>query len=238
MEAGRADGSRHAAFESIAESIPHLAWTSDPSGAVDYVNERTVSYIGAPAPATYGWAWVAMVHPDDADRARRGWEHATAVVTPFELTYRLRRHDGEYRWHVCRALPVRSERGRVMKWLGTADQLDLDVPADDDGRLRLQVEQLHRLLDATPAPDLVGAGPSSADVGITDDAVLGQLRPREQEVLRLLAIGYTNSEIADVLGVSLRTIESARSRIRTSLGLRTRAEIVRFARRLGLSDVP
>ena len=59
---------------------------------------------------------------------------------------------------------------------------------------------------------------------------------REREVLQLIAVGYTNPEIANLLGVSLRTVESTRSQLRQKLGLRTRAQLVRFAFEQGLAN--
>ena len=112
-----------ASFEAIAESIPHIVWLADATGSTDYFNERGTEYTGLGRQANYGWKWLELVHPDDLDRARLGWEHATRTPTPFELPYRIRRSDGEFRWHVFRALPVRGRGGAIMRWIGTADDL-------------------------------------------------------------------------------------------------------------------
>jgi two-component system, NarL family, response regulator NreC len=61
-----------------------------------------------------------------------------------------------------------------------------------------------------------------------------QLTPREVQVLRLVALGHTNAEIAAMLHLSLRTVESHRSNMNTKLGVKTRAELVRHAHRQGL----
>ena len=67
------------------------------------------------------------------------------------------------------------------------------------------------------------------------DTTLG-LSPREEQVLQLIALGHTNVEVARLCNVSLRTIESHRAHIHRKLGLRTRAELVQFARETGLID--
>jgi two-component system response regulator NreC len=64
---------------------------------------------------------------------------------------------------------------------------------------------------------------------------LKQLTPREREVLHLLALGYTNREVADELVISIRTAEAHRASIRSKLSARTRADLVRFASRDGLN---
>src|SRR5579864_9033271 len=56
-------------LELIAESIPHIVWMAGPDGATEYFNRRGTEYTGLPADANYDWAWVQLVHPDDAERA-------------------------------------------------------------------------------------------------------------------------------------------------------------------------
>jgi PAS domain S-box-containing protein len=241
---------RQADFEVIAESIPHIVWLAGADGSTDYFNRLGTDYTGLPRQANYGWGWLALVHPEDADRARLGWEHATRTATPFELSYRIRRRDGEFRWHACRALPVRGRNGEVVKWIGTADDVDnLMRPQDEAGRIETQITEVGSLLATVQrvagvnatlwAQDRAPAAPPprehAADVG-ADTPATARLTPRELVVLRLVTAGHTNTEIAAHLGVSLRSVESSRSRIRQSLGLRTRAELVRFAYEAGLVD--
>jgi len=68
------------------------------------------------------------------------------------------------------------------------------------------------------------------------DTTLG-LSPKEEQVLRLLSFGNTNAEVARICAVSLRTVEAHRARIQQKLGLRTRAELVQYARELGILDL-
>jgi PAS domain S-box-containing protein len=219
--------SARASFEEIAESIPHIVWLADPDGSTDYFNDRGTDYTGLERTFNYGWQWVRLIHPDDAERARAGWEHATRTTTPFELSYRIRRRDGAYRWHACKALPVRGGSGEVLRWIGTADDIDATPRALDDGaRRQRQVEQLRSMLAATPAP-----APTLEPEPVASAV---ELAPRELAVLRLVAVGHTNAEIAGLLGLSLRTIESSRARLRTDLGLRRRADFVRAAHERGL----
>ncbi len=108
----------------MAESIPHIVWMAGPDGATEYFNRQGATYTGQAPDANYGWDWVALVHPDDAERARNAWEHATRTQAPYQLDYRIRRFDGEYRWHAFRGLPIRDDHGAVVKWIGTATDID------------------------------------------------------------------------------------------------------------------
>ncbi|MCU1449907.1 MAG: domain S-box-containing protein, partial [Acidimicrobiales bacterium] len=120
-------------FELLAETIPHIVWVASPDGATTYFNRQGSAYTGCPPEANYDWDWVSLVHPDDAQRARSGWEDATRTGTPFALEYRIRRFDGTYRWHSLRALPLRGPGDRIMCWIGTA------IDIEDESRLELSL---------------------------------------------------------------------------------------------------
>jgi diguanylate cyclase (GGDEF)-like protein/PAS domain S-box-containing protein len=107
----------------VADSIPHIVWVAQPDGSTEYLNQQGRTYTGRPA-SDLGWEWVSVVHPDDADRVRIGWEQATTSQASFRMDCRIRRFDGEYRWHACRALPVRDANGSVLTWIGTATDID------------------------------------------------------------------------------------------------------------------
>lgn len=253
---------RQPELEVIAESIPHIVWLAAADGSTDYFNGRGTDYTGFAREANYGWGWVELVHPADADRARLAWEHATRTVTPLVLSYRIRRHDGGFRWHAFRALPVRGPGGEITRWIGTADDLDGPGPQDEAARVERQTSELRDLLGAVQPVESerfafvdpsVRAGrvnrllaiedgtsavsrAARSDGGKASPGVLDRLAPRERAVLRLVAAGYTNVEIANLLGSSLRSVESSRARLRRTLGVRTRAELVRYALDNGLTD--
>lgn len=121
-------------FELIAESIPDLVFTADAEGATDYFNRRGTDYTGLPYEANLGWGWLSLLHPDDIGRAEAAWSAAVEGTEPFEAEYRIRRADGEYRWHVGRALPIHGPQGQVVKWIGTCT--DIEESKRQEARLR------------------------------------------------------------------------------------------------------
>jgi len=120
------------------------------------------------------------------------------------------------------------EFGKGFAWHGHEDRSyrgQIYLTADRNGRLAIV-----NVVDAETL--LKGLVPSSP----TDEQPVESLTPRDIEVLRLIAQGYTNREIADLLSLSVRTVESHRANIMDKLGLRGRAELVRYAREHGLLD--
>ena len=111
-------------YHPILEHIPHLVWVAGPDGGLEYVNHRCLEYVGLPMAALVGWNWKAIVHPDDLNRTVAAWTRSVRAGEPFEIEYRLRRHDGAYRWFVGRAEPQRDSSGRVLRWFGTCTDVD------------------------------------------------------------------------------------------------------------------
>ncbi|MGZ3258828.1 MAG: GAF domain-containing protein, partial [Croceibacterium sp.] len=86
----------------LADSIPAIAWSATPEGHFDYFNQRMVDFTGLPDDQS-GSAF----HPDDWKTASAKWQHSLKTGEIYEVEHRLCRHDGEYRWMISRALPVR-----------------------------------------------------------------------------------------------------------------------------------
>ena len=111
-------------YESLAESIPQQVWTARRDGSVDYVNSRCVEYAGAAREQLLGWGWRMLVHPDDLPRASARWQESVESGDRYELEFRIRRHDGAYRWHLARAVGYRDDAGAVVGWFGTNTDID------------------------------------------------------------------------------------------------------------------
>lgn len=126
-------------FRRMADAIPHIAWTTDAGGAIDYYNQRWYDYLGLDFERTRAWGWQDVVHPDDLAPAVAVWRAALEAGTVSEVEYRLRRADGSYRWHLGRSEPVRDEAGRIIQWVGTATDIE-DRRQMEDQRERLLAE--------------------------------------------------------------------------------------------------
>ncbi len=109
----------------VIETIPTIAWTALPDGSDVFVNRYWREYTGLSAEYTSGLGWQAVVHPEDVDRFVDKWLASVAGGKPFEGEVRFRRAaDGEYRWFLVRAVPLRDERGKILKWYGIATDIE------------------------------------------------------------------------------------------------------------------
>ena len=113
-----------AEFRTFAQVMPNQVWASQPGGLLDWFNERVYEYSGFGTAELDGNGWATMVHPDDAPLAIERWNSALASGAHYETEFRLRRADGQYRWHIARALPIRDGCGEIKRWIGTNTDIE------------------------------------------------------------------------------------------------------------------
>lgn len=107
----------------IADLSPQITWSTLPDGHHDYYNKRWYEFTGVPEGSTDGEGWNGMFHAEDQPLAWDKWNHSLKTGDPYEIEYRLRRADGEYRWFLGRALAMRNERGEIVRWFGTCTDI-------------------------------------------------------------------------------------------------------------------
>jgi PAS domain S-box-containing protein len=107
-------------YRFLAEAQPDQIWTALPNGELDYVNQRVLDYLGTSFSKMVEAGWANVMHPDDLPRTIELWQRALDTGQQYENEIRLRRaSDGSYRWHLTRAVPMRSRSGEVVKWFGS-----------------------------------------------------------------------------------------------------------------------
>ena len=133
-----------ARFRELADTAPVMMWMTDEDGLVTFVNEGWLAFTGRTLDEELGASWSLGVHPDDADEMLAGWTAALAARQPWESEYRLRRHDGRYRWVVDRGVP-RYEEGRYAGYVGSAT--DIHERKTMEERLREVYESERRVAE-------------------------------------------------------------------------------------------
>jgi PAS domain S-box-containing protein len=127
-------------FRFLADLIPQLVWSTRPDGYHDYYNRRWFEYTGLTYEDTKGPGWNDVLHPDDRDRAWDRWRRSLETGEPYSIEYRFRRHDGEYRWFLGLALPLRGEGGEIERWFGSCT----DIQEQKDAERALRESEVER----------------------------------------------------------------------------------------------
>ena len=111
-------------FRVWAQAMPNQVWSADAAGNLDWFSDQIYAYSGAGRGELNADNWPSLVHADDIVGAVTRWRASVDTGRTFETEYRVRRHDGQFRWHLIRALPIRDEDGCVISWIGTNTDIE------------------------------------------------------------------------------------------------------------------
>lgn len=106
-------------FRLLTDSLPQLVWTCTSDGHCDYLSRQWLDYTGTTAETQVGFGWLEQVHPGDRGRVHVAWQQAVESRKEFGVEFRIRRHDGAYRWFDTRAVPLRDRQGQIRRWFGS-----------------------------------------------------------------------------------------------------------------------
>ena len=212
-----------AEFRTFAQAMPNQVWASQPDGLLDWFNERVYAYGGFAAGELNGNGWTAMVHPDDLQPAIARWNAALASGENYETEFRLRRADGEYRWHLARAVPIRAGDDAPTRWIGT--NTDFDDQKTASAALALLNETLERRVAAEAAErdrlwqtsqDLILVAKPDGKITAANPAWLTVLGWRPEEVIGKNGLDFAHPDertssdaaLADAVKAPLAPYES------------------------------
>ncbi|MDP2289628.1 MAG: PAS domain-containing protein [Actinomycetota bacterium] len=149
----------HEQLVALAGVTAAIVWVADAAGAVFHASDAFHEFVGRRDLDLAAGEWLTMLHPDDRSTALAAWVAALSDGSAYSTEFRLRRHDGRYRWHQLAGQPVHADDGTVAAWYGTA------VEVDDSRREQHLVVAENRLLEA------VAGGGSLPDV-LADTATM------------------------------------------------------------------
>jgi PAS domain S-box-containing protein len=229
-------------FRLIANAAPVIIWNSDTNNQTIFCNEYAATFCGRPMEELLGGAWTELVHPDDRDLQRRAAVQAIQSRCGFQVEYRLRRADGEYRWMLDRGTPRFLHNGELAGYIGVV--LDLsDVKVSHERAMREKNLENLRVLSAGIAHDfntLVGAIFGEVDLALADMAPdapgrgsverIDAVAKRAAEIVRLLMayVGDQSNgerlELVDLTALVQEIVPHLKSPILKKSEIRTRLE--------------
>ncbi|MBW3497132.1 ATP-binding protein [Janthinobacterium sp. NKUCC08_JDC] len=111
-------------LRALANSIPQLAWIASFDGTIAWYNQRWHDYTGTTAEQMAGDGWSIAYDAQHLPPMLQAWKAALRDGTPFEMEFPIRGADGQYRWFLTRANPVRDQGGQLLRWFGTSTDVD------------------------------------------------------------------------------------------------------------------
>ncbi|PSR55698.1 histidine kinase [Adhaeribacter arboris] len=110
-------------FRFMADAMPQLVFTTDPEGKLTYLNQRWSVYSNISIDKLLATGWQQIIHPEDLPEVEKRGTEAFATKTEMQVELRKRDKEGNYRWHLCRILPMRGEDGNITMWLGSSTDI-------------------------------------------------------------------------------------------------------------------
>ena len=162
-------------YRQLVEAMPQIAWTTDPAGSIELVNDRWIEYTGMTPELGAAIDADGTVHPDDREALGRSWAASLGAGDPLEIQSRIRRADGAYRWHLLRAVPLREDDGRIRAWIGTSTDVDGAKRAEDG--LRVLADAAVRLDQTLDLDDTLEAAASVGVPILADWCLIDLVRP-------------------------------------------------------------
>ncbi len=117
-------------FRAITDFFPQIAWLTDENGVIRFSNKMLFSYSGLSEDEDSLQLWQKIVPSEEMPSLQNRWAEALQKKHQFEAQYRIRRHDGQYRWHLVRTTPFKNSEGMITKWFGTATDIHEKVEAE------------------------------------------------------------------------------------------------------------
>jgi PAS domain S-box-containing protein len=124
LDAARKTAESEERFRVLASSMPQFVWTADTNGKLTYFNQAFLEFTGLTEEESLGDGWPVIVHPDDREENIRIWKTAVENAHDYTFHQRFRSKEGEYRWQLSRAVPLRNNKGEILQWLGTSTDID------------------------------------------------------------------------------------------------------------------
>jgi len=132
-------------FRMLADSMPQLAWMAQPDGYRFWFNQQWYMYTGAASGELEGNGWQRRLDPAEAAEILRRWRFSIETGVVWEDTFQVRGRDSQNRWFLCRAVPIRDERGDITCWLGTSTDIS------ERKEYELAIHQLNKTLESRVA---------------------------------------------------------------------------------------
>ncbi|MDT0651718.1 CheR family methyltransferase, partial [Autumnicola edwardsiae] len=110
-------------FRELSELVPEKISHADFNGKFEYFNKSWIRYTGLNVEELKDGGWQGLLHPEEKEEVVKQWRATIETGQPFEMELRYLNKDGNYNWHLSRAIPVKDKEGRIKQWIGAATEI-------------------------------------------------------------------------------------------------------------------
>ncbi|QPC97846.1 PAS domain S-box protein [Qipengyuania soli] len=202
-------------FAALAQNIPQLAWMADGKGWIYWYNQRWYDYTGTTLEQMQGWGWRDVHHPEHVDRVVERIQHSWDTGEVWEDTFPLRGADGEFRWFLSRANPLKDDEGNVLLWCGT--NTDITEQREASERITLLMREVnHRARNMLSTVQAIVNRTASASDSELADALLRRIAALSANQNLLNEGDWVGAVVADIVASQILHVgDIAEGRIHT-----------------------
>jgi PAS domain S-box-containing protein len=193
-------------FRSLVEATVAIVWNTPASGEFETEQPGWSAFTNQTFDQLKGWGWLDAVHPDDRPNTATVWSAAVAARSLYQVEHRLRRHDGEYRHMLVRAVPILAKEGGIREWVGVHTDIDAERKAEAAMR---EAKEAAEAATRTKSEFLANMSheirtPLNGIIGMTELALDTELAPAQREYLGMvkLSADHLLTVINDILDFS------------------------------------
>jgi PAS domain S-box-containing protein len=201
-------------FRTLANTVPDVVWIADPDGTITFANDRWFRFCGlTPEQNARDWP-KAVLHPDDRERCIEHWTRALEEGTDYEIEVRNRRHDGEYRWFLTRAMPVRDAEGRITAWFGSTTDIH-DRKQSEEYQRMLAAELSHRVKNILAVVQVLAERTGDKATSAADfiEAFRGRIQALSSAHQALMARDWHDAGLVEIVEAAVAPYLDSHARI-------------------------
>jgi len=201
-------------FRTLANTVPDIVWIADPDGTITFANDRWFRFCGI-TPEQNARDWPELVlHPDDRARCLEQWTRALKDGTEYEIEVRNRRHDGEYRWFLTRAMPVRDAQGHITAWCGSTTDIH-DRKLSEEYQRMLAAELSHRVKNILAVVQVLAERTGDKATSATDfiEAFRGRIQALGSAHQALMARDWHDARLVEIVEAAVAPYLDSHARV-------------------------
>ncbi len=173
-------------LETLIDNIPQIAFAASVIGTNIYFNKKWAEYTGELWEGEISKVWKTVIHPDDYERVIDLWYQHSSKDEPYEAEYRIKKYNGEYRWHLGRSNPVKAADNTIDFWIGTVT--DIDELKETQEKLKASKRFTQTLIDNSP--DIIIITDYINNKNTYSNKVIGQVLGYDEKILELPSSEY------------------------------------------------